>query len=265
MTGPSRREFLVGGGLLAAAGGAAAALVHAGALPGRERAARALGLCGEMPTPPAVATGPVREHSLRTGGEPVRTVIGWPPGAKPGEPLPVTVLLHGGGGDARTPFDVYAIQNYLADAVAEGTPPFAVASVDRWFEGRVVMDVLLPFLAERGLRTGRVGLLGWSMGGAGALRLAAEHRGAPVAVVVATSPAIDDASARRFARELTGIPVWAGCGGHDSFAGPTEELIVSLRDAGGQVEGGIHPGCHDAVFRRKMLPRQLAFLGPRLK
>ncbi|GGV10060.1 hypothetical protein GCM10010182_32300 [Actinomadura cremea] len=136
--------------------------------------------------------------------------------------------------------------------------------MDRWFRGGVVMDALIPFLADQGLRTGRVGLLGWSMGGDGALRLAAEHGRSRVAAVVATSPAIDDTAARSYARRLAGIPVWAGCGDHDSFADPTRELLATLRDAGGRPEGGIYPGCHDAAFRRKMLPRQLAFLAPHL-
>lgn len=263
MSGISRRGFLAAAGVLAAGGGAAA-LVEAGVLPGRERAARALGRCGEMPAPPAVPTGPVQEHTLRLGGESVRAVIGRPPGARPGSPLPVAVLLHGGGGNARTPFDAYAIQNYLADAVAEGTPPFAVASVDRWFLDGLVTDRLLPFLADQGLETGRFGLLGWSMGGAGALRLAAEQGRARVAAVVATSPAIDDSDARSYARRLTGIPVWAACGNHDSFADPTERLLASLREAGANPEGGIYAGCHGAAFRRKMLPRQLPFLGRRL-
>ncbi|QFG23819.1 esterase family protein [Actinomadura sp. WMMB 499] len=249
---------------MVASGGGLAALVGAGALPGRERAARTMGLCGDLPAPPPVRPGPVREHSLRTGGESARVVIGRPPGAELGAPLPVTVLLHGGGGDARTPFDKYAIQRYLADAVRSGAPPFAVASVDRWFRDGVVMDGLLPFLAAQRLDIGRVGLLGWSMGGAGALRLAAEHGGGPVAAVVATSPAIGDAEARAYGRRLAGIPVWAGCGSHDSFAGPTEELLATVRDAGGHPEGGIHSGCHDAAFRRRMLPRQLAFLGSHL-
>ncbi|MFD0899720.1 twin-arginine translocation signal domain-containing protein [Actinomadura sediminis] len=259
----TRRGFLVTAGALAAGGGVAA-LVEAGVLPGRERAARALGRCGELPAPPPRPPGPVEEHTLRAGGETVRAVIGRPPGARPGPPLPVAVLLHGGGGNARTPFDVYAIQNYLADAVAEGTPPFAVASVDRWFLDGLVTDRLLPFLADRGLATGRFGLLGWSMGGDGALRLAAEQGRARVAAVVATSPAVDDTDARSYARRLTGIPVWAGCGDHDSFAEPTEELLATLRDAGERPQGGIYPGCHDAAFRRRMLPRQLPFLGHRL-
>ncbi|WP_051300179.1 alpha/beta hydrolase [Actinomadura rifamycini] len=262
MSGISRRGFLAAAGVLAAGGGAAA-LVEAGVLPGKERAARALGRCGEMPAPPAVPTGPVQEHTLRLGGESVRAVIGRPPGARPGSRLPVAVLLHGGGGNARTPFDMYAIQNYLADAVAQGTPPFAVASVDHWYRDGLVTDHLLPFLADQGLETGRFGLLGWSMGGDGALRLAAEQR-ARVAAVVATSPAIDDAKARAYARRLTGIPVWAACGSHDSFADPTERLLASLRDAGEDPEGGIYAGCHDAAFRRKMLPRQLPFLGRHL-
>ncbi|MEV5824596.1 twin-arginine translocation signal domain-containing protein [Spirillospora sp. NPDC052242] len=263
MSGVSRRGFLVAAGVLAAGGGTAA-LVEAGVLPGRERAARALGRCDEMPAPPAGPTGPVEEHTLRAGGESVRAVIGRPPGARPGSPLPVAVLLHGGGGNARTPFDVYAIQNYLADAVAKGTPPFAVASVDRWYLDGLVTGHLLPFLADQGLQTGRLGLLGWSMGGDGALRLAADLGRARVAAVVATSPAIDDTDARTYARRLTGIPVWAACGSHDSFAEPTERLLATLRDAGEHPEGGIYPGCHDAAFRRKMLPHQLPFLGPRL-
>ncbi|MBE1530806.1 alpha/beta hydrolase [Actinomadura algeriensis] len=257
----SRRGFLIAGGLFAAGGGVAA-LVEAGVLPGKERAAQALGRCGEMPTPPPVSPGPVQEHTLRAGGESVRVVIGRPPGAR--TPLPVAVLLHGGGGNARTPFDAYAIQNYLADAVGEGTPPFAVASVDRWYTGGLVMNHLLPFLAEQGLETGRFGLLGWSMGGDGALRLASEQGASKVAALVATSPAINDSDARRYGRRLTGIPTWAGCGDHDSFADPTKELLATLRDAGEQPEGGIYSGCHDAAFRRKMLPRQLAFLGPHL-
>ncbi|SFP49164.1 hypothetical protein SAMN04489713_114243 [Actinomadura madurae] len=168
------------------------------------------------------------------------------------------------GGDARTPFDVYAIQSYLADAVGKGTPPFAVASVDRWFQGGAVIDTLIPFLARRGLRTARVGLLGWSMGGDGVLRLAAEHGRSLVAAVVATSPAITDRTARSYARRPAGIPVWAACGSHDSFSGPTKEFLATVRDGGGHPEGGIYSGCHDTAFRRKMLPRQLAFLGSHL-
>jgi hypothetical protein len=43
--------------------------------------------------------------------------------------LPGVVMLHGSAGDARTPFDVYGVQYYLADAVRTGTRPFAVVGI----------------------------------------------------------------------------------------------------------------------------------------
>ncbi|MQA98558.1 MAG: hypothetical protein GEV11_29695 [Streptosporangiales bacterium] len=103
------------------------------------------------------------------------------------------------------------------------------------------------------------------MGGDGALALAVRLGAGRVAAVVATSPAIIAESASAYAGRLRGIPVWAGCGSSDGFAGATEELLAELRDRGERPMGGIFPGCHDAVFRRRMLPRQLDFLGPRLR
>jgi hypothetical protein len=80
-------------------------------------------------------------------------------------------------------------------------PPFALASADgrgsSWRPGAgddafgMPLEELLPLLAGLGLRTtaDAVGVAGWSMGGGGALRLAAA---APerLAAVVATSPAV---------------------------------------------------------------------------
>jgi pimeloyl-ACP methyl ester carboxylesterase len=261
---------MLAAGTLTAVTGGAYALIEAGILPGQGRVARILGRCGTLPGAPVRAPGPVQEHSLDAdGGGTVRAMIGWPPGSAPGSPLPVTVLLHGGGGDARTPFDVYAIHRYLADAVARRVRPFAVAAVDAvggWGDAGLdaITDVLLPALAERRLRTDRVGVLGWSMGGDGALSLAARLGRARTAAVVATSPAITGSSARTYAARLAGIPLWAGCGSSDSFAGPTEELLAALKRAGGRPAGGIYPGCHDAAFRRRMLSRQLTFLGTHL-
>lgn len=270
MSGVSRRGLLGAGGLVVGAAGVAG-LVGTGVLPGEERVARLLGWCGELPAPPKVASGPVKEHVLRrvAGGGAVRAVVGWPPGVRPGDPLAVAVMLHGGGGDARTPYDVYAVHRYLADAARRGVPPFAVASVDAvdgWTGpgANVIVDELLPYLSDQGLRTGRFGLLGWSMGGDGALALATRLGSGRIAALVATSPAITSESAAAYAARLRDIPVWAGCGSSDGFAGATEDLLTALREAGAKPEGGISPGCHDAVFRRRMLPEQLAFLGPLL-
>jgi pimeloyl-ACP methyl ester carboxylesterase len=276
MRAPTRRSVLAAGALTTLAGGAyglmAAGVLPdsvADALPGKGRLDRALGRCGELPVPPAAAPGPVEIHTLRMSrGRPVRAVVGWPPGSGPGTPLPVTVLLHGGNGDARTPFDGYAIHRYLADAVTRRrTRPFAVAAVDDWATPGTVTDELLPYLAGRRLRAGgtdRIALLGWSIGGDGALSLATRLGPGRTAAVVATSPAITRASARSYARGLAGIPVWAGCGRSDSLAGPTEELLAALRDANANPAGGIYPGCHDSAFRRRMLMQQMTFLGTHL-
>lgn len=275
MRAPSRRSVLTAGALTALAGGTYA-LVARGVIPdalpdevpGKGRLARMLGRCGAMPAPPAAAPGPVETGTLRVGGRPVRAIVGWPPGSTPGTPLPVVVLLHGANGDARTPFDVYAIHRYLADAVTvRRIRPFAVASVDDWTTPSTVLDGLLPYLAGRRLRAGpgdRIGVLGWSMGGDGALSLAARLGARRTAAVAATSPAITRASARTYARGLTGIAVWAGCGRDDSFAGPTEELLATLRRQRANPVGGIYPGCHDSAFRRRMLADQMTFFGAHL-
>lgn len=263
MRSPSRRSLLVAGAFAVATGGTYG-LVEAGILPGKGRLDGALGRCGVLPVPPDARPGPVTEHAVPVpGGGTVRALVGRPPGSATGTGLPVVVMLHGANGDARTPFDQYAIHRYLADAVRRRVRPFAVASVDNWVNPGVT-DALLPFLATLGMRSRRVGLLGWSMGGDGVLALAARLGPGPVAAVAATSPAITTSTARSYARRLTAVPTWAACGSSDAFAGPTQDLLSALRAGGGRHEGGIYPGCHDAVFRRRMLPRQLAFLGAHL-
>ena len=93
------------------------------------------------------------------------------------------VCLHGLGGDHTTPVAQLGIDRFLAAAVADGVPRFAVATVDGgttyWHPrptgedaGAMVLDELLPMLRAQGLRTHRLAFQGWSMGGYGALRLA---------------------------------------------------------------------------------------------
>ncbi|WP_184941018.1 dienelactone hydrolase family protein [Planomonospora venezuelensis] len=203
--------------------------------------------CGTMPDPPETAPGG-RQRATMEGR---RVVIGLPPGAR--GRLPVVVMLHGADGHALTPFDVYAVDRYLAASRAR----FAVASVDDW-PSVDVSGALLPYLYGAGLDTGRIGLLGWSMGGAGALRLAAELGRGKVAAVAAASPAVTAAQAPL--RELVEIPLWLGCGERDEWAPQTETMLKGLKALGATAEGGISRGCHDAAYRRRVLPDQLAFL-----
>lgn len=207
--------------------------------------AYSLARCGALPDLPATTPGLVRQSRLGSR----RVVIGYP--TPHASRLPVTVLLHGAAGDARTPFDVYGIGRHLAGL------GFAVAAVDDWPSWDLVRD-LLPHLAEQGLRTGGIGLMGWSFGGAGALRLAASLGPSQVSAVSAASPAITAGEAPL--RELAKVPVWLGCGSTDPLAPETSDMLADLRKRGGVVAGGISSGCHDAAFRRRVMAEQLAFM-----
>jgi len=268
MHGVSRRGALFGGVAALAGMGGVLGLVEKDVLPGRYRLAPYLGRCGDMPELPKVRPGPVRQVTFTSGGRPARAVIGIPPGSN--ERLPVVVMLHGSAGDARTPFDVYGTHYYLADAVNKGTRPFAVVGIDDWSDGSgmpapLIERDLLPFLGRQGLSVDRIGVLGWSIGGRGALWFAADAGPGPVRVVAAASPALSQPDLAPLAGKLTDIPVSLTCGADDAFNVPTRDLLTRLRRVpGADVTGGIFPGCHDAVFRRRMLPGQLPYLGRHL-
>jgi enterochelin esterase-like enzyme len=176
--------------------------------------------------------------------------------------------------------------------MAAGVAPFAIAAVDGgtsyWHPrpsgedaGAMVVEEFLPLLEERGLPTARIGLMGWSMGGYGALRLGGLLGPDRVAAVVATSPALwtdpGDASAvgftgaaeyERFSvlghqSALAGIPVRVDCGTGDPFYRAAEEYVARF-PAAADVTATFEPGAHDAAYWRRMLPDELAFLGGRL-
>jgi dienelactone hydrolase len=106
------------------------------------------------------------------------------------------------------------------------------------------------------------GVLGWSIGGRGALWLAAGAGPGLIPVVAAASPALSQADLAPLARKLTGVAASLTCGADDAFNAPTRDLLTRLRrERAADVTGGIFPGCHDSAFRRRMLPRQLPFLG----
>jgi pimeloyl-ACP methyl ester carboxylesterase len=259
----SRRAALITGVAALAGAGGGFSMVEAGVLPGRYRLAPYLGRCGDMPSLPRVQPGAVREFTSKAG----RTVIGLPPGAA--KDLPVVVMLHGSAGDARTPFNVYGVHYYLADAVRRGTPPFAVAAVDEWAapDGKpspALTRDLLPFLAERGLRTRRIGVLGWSIGGWGALWYAAGLGSGRVGAVAAASPALSQSDTTALPVGLKDIPASLTCGRDDPLSDPTAKLLARLRGRQAEATGGIYAGCHDSAFRRRMLPAQIAFLGRHL-
>ena len=273
----SRRQVVAAGalGALAAVAGAAG-LVQAEVLPGRYRVGRLLGACDVGDPPPAtVAPGPLRFASFpsRRRGRSVGYGVAWPPGTGPGDRLPVCLLLHAAGGNERTPFERLRLHHHLAQAVAVGRArPFALASADgrgaRWRPAGgddplgMLLEELLPLLSGLGLRTGpaQVGVLGWSMGGAGALRLA-EASPDRLAAVAATSPAVAaDGPEVAGTGRLAGLAVRVDCGANDPFAAATRALAGRL--PGAQV--AVAKGCHDGAFWQHLAPGQVRFLAAAL-
>ncbi|MCB0948085.1 MAG: alpha/beta hydrolase, partial [Mycobacterium sp.] len=194
MSAINRRALLhigLGSGLAAAAGGYAlgawGASVAAGAPPAPQ-------------APPAVLPTSASGSfvSANRGGAVTNWIIARPPGQT--APIRPVILLHGKGSSAHTVMSM-GVEQFLADAVRAGVPPFAIAAVDGgdgyWHRrasgndsGAMVLDEFLPLLGEQGLDTSRVAFLGWSMGGYGALLLGSRLGAGRTAAICAVSPAL---------------------------------------------------------------------------
>jgi S-formylglutathione hydrolase FrmB len=292
-----RRTVL--GGILGAAVGGGGYLVTAGVLPGRTPLFEAVGLGGADEPLPRVRAGELFVTSYTSSarrGAATEYVVALPPGveyarlkAAGAKPLPVCVLLHGRGDTARSLVEI-GYDRFLALAVAAGVPPFAIAAIDggdRYWHarragddtGRMVVDELLPRLARAGLRTeprDRVALLGYSMGGYGAMLLATQLGKARVAAVVAESPALwtspgdaapgafdDDADYRKydvFARRgaLAALPLKIDCGIADPFYPAAKVFADGITPS---PAGSFGRGGHDYGYWRSVAPSSLEFVG----
>lgn len=275
-----------------AAATAAFVSVQDGVLPGRATMHRALGWTGADGRIPDIATGPIVSGSfvskarggLRTGWSLIR-----PPHVT--GRLPLVVTLHGRGGDHTTFIDELGGPQFLAQAVARGVTPYAIASVDGgesyWHPhhgedaGAMVTDELLPLLAGHGVDTGTLGFHGWSMGGYGALRLAGLLGHKQVRGVAVASPALwvdssgvspagfssaaeyDTYSVFHRQRDLTGIPVRVDIGREDPFYVATRRYVAAF-PASAHVRSTFTEGAHEPGYWRRMLPAELAFLGSTL-
>ncbi|MFZ2260670.1 MAG: alpha/beta hydrolase-fold protein [Luteococcus japonicus] len=290
----TRRQALGLGAAGTAVGGAGVATgVWTRKLPGRTRVGYWLGLGGDpepMPTDPA---GAVRQATFSSDARPgvlEKWALALPPGVE-AEGLPVVIVLHGWGDDHRFCFDELGLHHYQARLVAEGCQPFALVSLDgdhsywhRRADGvdwaRLVSEGLVQELAKLGLDISRLGLIGWSMGGYGALRLAAEELHGKVRAVASMSTAIypdwehcpqgdafdspADFEANGLVNRLDrldGLPIHLSCGVNDFYIDMSKRMAEELSPA---PQTMWRRGDHSANFWRRSAPVQLRFLADHL-
>lgn len=274
----TRRGLLLGSGAGVAAAVSGGALVEYDVLPGRVWAYEHLGLNGEGGRIPDVAPGELTQGTL----DGASWWVSRPPGAT--GPLPVVLALHGARMTPATLREKLGLDRFLA---ASGEQ-LAIAAIDGgasgyWHPRRdgtdprgLVIDRFLPLLADEGLATTTPGLLGWSMGGYGALLLATELESP--GPVLAVSPAVwrerDEAAPGAFdgaadfeewgafgrARDLEGLDLRVDCGRGDPFF----RHVLELQDEVPGIDVRIESGGHDFGYWTRELPGQLAWLGERL-
>lgn len=220
--------------------------------------------------------------SAARGGVETKWAIARPPGQT--QPLRAVIALHGRGGSADSVMEL-GVPAALASLAGAGVRPFAVVSVDGgdtyWHRrasgadsGAMVLTELLPMLGAQGLDTSRVGFLGWSMGGYGALLLGARLGPARTAGICAVSPALwtgylptDDGAFDNYRDwkensvfglpALASIPIRVDCGTTDRFYAASRQFVAQL---GRPVAGGFYPGGHNETFWRSHLSDELRWL-----
>lgn len=295
-----RRGLLTGGAaavLLAAMGGGYELVEH-GVLPGKIRLDELLGRTRvDEPDVHGGTPGPAvsgRFYSAARGRS-VEWTISYPPGHRPGDRLPLVLALHGFTATHVYPIGpVRPVQLLASTLNGRPLPAMAVAAVDGgndyWHAHpgddpmRMLLEEFLPMCRRRGLGVGahrRIGLIGVSMGGYGALLFTEEHPDL-VAALAAISPAVwttyaDSQNANRnaftspadfaahdvitHASALRGIPVRIASGRDDPFH-PYVEALAQALPAGSQVF--FPPGIHNRTFFESQAVPALAFLGKHL-
>ena len=297
--GVTRRQLLIGGGA------AAALFAAAGIVGGRSWTVRnywyqltgAYGEPGAYPPRGDIlyeyATMPSRhvsggvEYGVATPGELARMR------QAPNWKAPVCYCLPGRG---RGPREVLEgglrLGDFAAQAFAErGAAPFVLVAVrggDTYWHRRasgedalaMLLDELIPY-CRRALRLGDAAgeaLMGWSMGGYGALR-AAESRPEAFSAVCAVSAALwrsyDDGvgdafdSAADYAAHdvyadtgrLDGLPVRVDCGRQDPFYEADKAFAEALPR---KPQGGFEPGGHNDAYWRRVAPPEMDFIAAAL-
>ncbi|WIM87346.1 alpha/beta hydrolase-fold protein [Candidatus Mycobacterium wuenschmannii] len=240
------------------------------------------------PAPPVAAPAPLPTKvagsfvSAARGGVLTNYIIARPPGIT--GPLRPVIALHGVRGSAKQVMS-FGVEQALAELAKAGRPPIAVVAVDGgdtyWHRraggedaGSMVLNELIPMLATMSLDITRIGFMGWSMGGYGAMLLGSRLGPARTAGICAVSPALyqsytastlgafdsyDDWTRNTVfgLPALNQIPLRVDCGNEDRFAPAAHQFVSQLRTP---PAGGFSPGGHDEVYWRQQLPAELAWL-----
>jgi dienelactone hydrolase len=195
-----------------------------------------------------------------------------PAGHGSGKGLPIVIILHGASKTAAD-FPRLGFGAFLTDAVRRGAPPFVLAGAtgDRlaWRPSggddpqRMVREEIPRWCAQRGFDITRIALLGWSMGGYGALLLAEAYPGWARAVA-AFSPAVrpgDDVLTA--ANLLRGTRVGLWCGRQD----PLYDDVLSLQEAlpSPPAAGDYRDGRHNFGYWSRCVPDGFDFLAEALR
>jgi len=272
-------------------------LVDHSVLPGHQELLTVLGDC-DVPAPSTsfLPSGPHQSGTFfsRARNQTVGYTVAYPPGYQTGSHLPLVVLLHGFGANHTDVLSGMSVPQAPALRVdGKALPPLAMVAADGgtgyWNPHpgddpmAMVIDEVIPMCQRMGLgRTPqKIGTMGISMGGYGALLLAEKYPHV-FAAVAAISPAIWTsygqaqaanpgayASAQDFASDdavthadaLAGIPVRVASGNDDPFH-PGVEALARVLPAGSSVH--FSKGCHDGSFFAAQEPPSLAFLAEHL-
>jgi pimeloyl-ACP methyl ester carboxylesterase len=283
--------------LVVVAGATGFELVSHGVLPGQQTLDRLDGSCSvEHPDLAFSQTGDTTSGTFdsRARNRRVGYTIAYPPGHGAGSVLPLVLMLHGFGGNhtdalaGMTPAQAVALR-----VNGHGMAPMAMVTVDGgggyWNPhpgddpmGMVIKE-LIPLCQKLGLGRPphKIGTMGISMGGYGAILLAEQYPEL-IAAVAAISPAIwtsyseahsvnagayaspeafHDYDAVTHAQALAGIPVRVASGDQDPFHPGVEALIRAL-PSGAVAE--VSPGCRTGPFFLSQEPPSLVFLAHHL-
>ncbi len=284
----------MGGGAAAALGaaGIAAAALGSRSWTARDLWFRLTGAEGELGALPprgdmTYEYGTLRSTHVR---ELVEYGIATPPALAGGQggaggPAPLCVCLPGRG---RGPRDVLEepgrMGDYAAQAFAGGVSPFVLVAVrggDTYWHRRVsgedamamLFEEFLPFCRDELRRAGAAGtaVMGWSMGGYGALRAAELHprrfrgvcavsaalwRSFADGVGDAFDGAADYAANDVFAGadRLDSLPVRLDCGEQDPFYEANVAFAAALPEL---PAGGFSPGGHDDAYWHRVTPAEI--------